>query len=270
MTQDQQKAKLRTTFDAVAGGYDSPALRFFRESARIMSELLELKGTEAVLDVATGTGNAALAIAPLVPQGKVVGIDFSPGMIEQARRKAAMQQAGNVEFRETDMQAMAFPASSFDVAVCAFGIFFVDDMAAQLRRIAGLVKPGGRIMISGFRDGSFAGLADLMFARLKRYEVKAPDPGWKRIATPAGCRELFAEAGLADVNVEGRNVGYFLDSEGWWEIIWNAGFRGLVGQLSPEDLEQFRYDHLREVKALGTEEGIWLEVGVLFTAGRKR
>ncbi len=56
----------------------------------------------------------------------------------------------NVEFMERDMQNLNFPDGLFDVAVCAFGIFFVEDMESQLSHIAYAVKPGGRIMISNF------------------------------------------------------------------------------------------------------------------------
>ena len=63
-----------------------------------------------------------------------------------------------------------------------------------------------------------------------------------------------------------RNVGYFLDgAEGWWDVVWNAGFRRLLGQLSSGDLQRFREEHLREVAALVTNDGLWLDVGVLYT-----
>ncbi len=93
---------------------------------------------------------------------------------------------------------------------------------------------------------------------------------WKRIATEAGCNELFEKSGLTDIKVKQRNVGYFLDSaEEWWDIVWNAGFRRSVGQLTPVDRERFKQEHLREVDALRTDEGIRLDVNVLFTVGKR-
>jgi ubiquinone/menaquinone biosynthesis C-methylase UbiE len=53
----------------------------------------------------------------------VTGVDFSVGMLDQARRKAAAEGVGNIAFLERDMTALQLPANSFDVAVCAFGIF---------------------------------------------------------------------------------------------------------------------------------------------------
>ena len=80
-----------------------------------------------------------------------------------------------------------------------------------------------------------------MVNRLAGFGVQPPPQTWKRIATEAGCRELFDNAGLRDVRVEQRNVGYFLDNaKEWWDVVWNAGFRRMVGQLASTDQERFR------------------------------
>jgi hypothetical protein len=54
-----------------------------------------------------------------------------------------------------------------------------------------------------------------------------------------------------------------------WDIVWNAGYRCLVGQLGPAERERFCQEHLEEVAALSAPDGIWLDVGVLFTTGVK-
>jgi ubiquinone/menaquinone biosynthesis C-methylase UbiE len=229
-----------------------------------------LRGNERVIDVATGTGNAALAITACLPKGHVTGVDFSSGMLEQARRKAALQNVQNVKFIEMNMQAMDFAAAQFDVAICAFGIFFVDDMDALLSHIAEIVKPGGTIAICNFQENYFSPLRDLMIKRLSHYNVQQPPQTWKRIATEAACKELFERAGIRDIRVEQKNMGYFLSSEReWWDVIWNAGFRMMMSQLQPSDLERFRQEHMQEVAALTTKDGIWLDIGVLYTTGTK-
>jgi ubiquinone/menaquinone biosynthesis C-methylase UbiE len=264
---DIQKQQIKDTFDAVADGYDTGALRFFVAAAAHLVERLELRGDEEVLDVACGTGHAALAIAPRLPRGRVTAADFSPRMLAQARGKAA--ELGNVEFVERDMQALAW-TERFDVALCAFGIFFVDDMDAQLRRIAATVKPGGRVAITSFAAEYMEPLRSLMQARLAAFGVGAPPQTWLRVAHEDGCRRLFAQAGLCDVTVERRNVGYFLSSaDEWWDVIWSSGSRRTVGRLSPAEQARFKEQHLAEVAALGTCDGIRLDVPVLFTCGSK-
>jgi ubiquinone/menaquinone biosynthesis C-methylase UbiE len=270
MDQQRQKALLKETFDTVAAGYDGSALRFFPASAARMAELLELRGDERVLDVACGTGNASLALARSVPRGHVTAVDFSPGMLRRARDKAGALNIGNVEFLERDMQDLGFPHGSFDAAASAFGIFFVEDMAAQLAHIAATVKPGGTVIISNFQEGYFHPLKELLVGRLAGYGVPPPQQTWKRIASEAGCRKLFAEAGLTGIRVSAENLGYFLESaEQWWEVVWNAGFRRLLSRIAPQDQSRFKREHLEEVAAAMTPKGLWLDVGVLFTSGTK-
>lgn len=271
MNKSRQGTRLQETFDAVADGYDSAVLRFFPESAKHLVSGLPLRGNEMVLDVAAGTGHTALALAARLPHGRVTAVDFSAGMLKQARDKAARMNVHNVEFVERDMQDLSFPAASFDIAVCAFGIFFVEDMATQLAHIAANVKPGGMVAICNFEENYLSPMKELLIKRLEGYGVQAPQQTWKQISHETGCRELFGGAGLQDVHVQRKNMGYFLRHEDqWWDIVWNAGYRRLVGQLAPGDRERFRQEHLSEVAALATPEGIWLDVGVLFTSGVKQ
>jgi len=271
MDEQQRKATLKQTFDAVSSGYDGGALRFFPQSARSMVSLLDLRGDEHALDVACGTGHASLAVARMLPNGRVTGIDFSAGMLDQARRKAAAQGIGNIDFLERDMTALGFPADSFDVALCAFGIFFVDDLDTQLAHLASVVKPRGKVMISSFQEAHyFHPLREMMLARLRTHAIAIPPPNWKRVGHEGACRALFDRAGLTNTRVETRNVGYYLDcAERWWDVIWNAGFRRLISLLPEDARERFKRDHLQEIEALVTKDGIWLDVGVLYTVGTK-
>lgn len=270
MADQQMKTILIETFNAVSNGYDGKALRFFPESAKNMAALLDLRGDERVLDVACGTGHASLAISQRLPKGRITAVDFSPGMLDQARKKASAVNVRNVEFLEGDMQKLGFTAGTFDVAVCAFGIFFVEDMDAQLSHIASMVKPGGRVMITSFQENYFQPLRDMLFNRIETYGVQKPPQAWTRTADEAGCRQLFEKARLINIRVESRNVGYYLISaDEWWDIVWNAGFRRFVTRLSPQDQEQFSREHLKEIGALRTGKGIWLDVGVLYTVGTK-
>lgn len=271
MDEEQKKAMLKETFNTVATGYDNRSLRFFPASAYYMASLLGLKGDEHVLDVASGTGNAAMEVARRLPQGRVTATDLSPGMLEQARKKAEASRIGNIEFLERDMTALGFPAGSFDAATCAFGIFFVMDMEAQLAHIASTVKPGGRVLISCFQENYFEPLKGRFLSRLSAYGVPDQPQAWKRIAHETGCRELFEKAGLTDITVRQKNVGYYLENaEQWWDIVWNAGYRRLVNQLKPDDEVRFREEHLAEIEALKTDKGIWLDVGVLYTSGTRK
>jgi ubiquinone/menaquinone biosynthesis C-methylase UbiE len=265
---EEQKNLIKETFNTIANGYDSGPLRFFSHSAAHLTTLLALRGDERVLDVACGTGHASLAMAARLPRGTVTAVDFSAGMLAQARRKAAAQGLSNIEFLERDMQALELPPASYDLAVCTFGIFFVEEMEAQLTHIASMVKPGGRVMLTNFQESYFHPLKELFMARLLAFGVEAPPQPWRRIAHEEGCRNLFVQAGLTDIRVESKNVGYHLaQTEEWWEIVWNAGFRRLVNRLTSTEQARFKQEHLAEIEVLKSAQGIRLDVGVLFSGG---
>jgi ubiquinone/menaquinone biosynthesis C-methylase UbiE len=266
---NEMKAKLIDMFNTVADGYDNHSLRFFSTSAGNLAAMLDLRGDEQVLDVACGTGHAALALARRLSNGRVAAVDFSRAMLEQARRKAAESGIRNIDFIERDMQSLGFK-EQFDVAVCAFGIFFVMDMETQLAHIASAVKPGGRIAITNFLENYFSPCKELFFERLASFGVQNPPQAWRRIAHADGCKQLFASAGLTNVRVETKDVGYYLKSaEDWWSIVWNAGFRRFVAQLSEPDQVRFKKEHLQEIERLRTRDGIRLDIGVLYTIGSK-
>lgn len=264
------KKLIRDTFEAVAEGYDSPALRFFAASAAHMAETLRLRGDEHVLDVACGTGHATVALAQRLPRGRVTALDFSAAMLARARAKAEAAGMANVDFVEADMQELPWK-QRFDTAVCAFGVFFVEDMDAQLRHIAGTVKPGGRVMITSFAKSYMEPMRSLLMERVQRFGVEPPPQTWLRIADEDGCRSFFAGADIARARVERKDVGYFLSSaDDWWQVVWNAGYRRLVGRIPADRQAAFKAEHLAEVEALRTSEGIALSIPVLFTSGDVR
>lgn len=270
MSEQERQKIIKETFNTVAEGYDSAALRFFATSARLQAACFGFKGNERVLDVATGTGNVALILAQAVSQGHVTGIDFSAEMLNQARLKAHAQNLSNVDFVEMDMQAMSFPNGHFDAAASAFGIFFVDDMQKQLSHITSKVRSGGKVCISTFYDNAFSPLVDIFITDIQAFGVEQPPLAWKRVSSESQCVALFKSTGFRDILVTRSDVGYYLrDAQEWWDIIWYAGFRSLVNRLSERDRNEFKAKHLHHVSELATEKGIRLDVEVLHTLGVK-
>jgi len=265
--EEKSKDSIREVFNTVADEYGQGGARFFYTSGQTMADLLPLRGDEHMLDLACGTGATAIPLAGRLPDGKVTGIDLSYGMLSQAKKRAAAEKYTNIDFQLGDMTAIPFKDQHFDHAVCAFGLFFVEDMGSLLGHIKDKVKPGGSVTVSGFCGESFMPGAKLIFDRLQSYGVEVPKTiPWKRMAEPDQLYTLFADAGLNDVEITRRSLGYHTDVNGWWEVVWNAGFRGLVVQLG-DDLEEFKQDHFAEMQALEDDKGLWLEVDVNFTRG---
>lgn len=106
-----------------------------------------------VLDLATGSGDVAFALARSLPRGvRVVGMDFCAPMIAQAEAKKASHPGKypDVEFRQGDGLAMPLGDASFDAVTIAFGIRNMADRARCLSEIRRVLKPGGRLFILEF------------------------------------------------------------------------------------------------------------------------
>lgn len=270
MDHQMRQFKLRETFNAAAAGYDNPALRFFVHAAGHLADSMELAGDEHILDVACGTGNVSLACAAQLDRGRVTGVDLSDGMLSRARAKAVALQLGNVSFQCADLETLDVGDQSFDGAVCGFGIFFLSDMDAALRTIARHVRPGGKIGISSFSGAVMEPLASAFLERIRTYGVEIPPLSWKRLDDPAKHRAVYAAAGIDSVDTRTVQVGYDLPGfDEWWDILWFSGFRGMLNQLSPDALKQFRHDHRSEIGQFAVNGKNRLNVEVLISVGRK-
>ena len=96
-----------------------------------------------VIDVATGTGDLAIALARAVaPGGEVVGCDFSLEMLARARRKAP-----RLRFEFADALALPYAGASFDAATVGFGARNFADLERGIDEMARVVRPGGRVVI---------------------------------------------------------------------------------------------------------------------------
>ncbi len=99
-----------------------------------------------VLDVSTGAGHTALALAPHV--ARVVATDLTPEMLEVARRLAAQRGAKNVEFQEADVRALPFPDASFDIVTCRTAAHHYPELVGPVREMGRVLRPGGRLVVS--------------------------------------------------------------------------------------------------------------------------
>jgi SAM-dependent methyltransferase len=100
---------------------------------------------EALLDVGTGGGGAALDLARLVDPGPVVGVDISDGLLDLARKRAAEAQVTNVSFVKADVQVDPIPGSPFTLAVSQFGVMFFEQPVVAFENIRVHLKPRGRL-----------------------------------------------------------------------------------------------------------------------------
>lgn len=149
-----EETQVRAMFDRIAGFYDrmnsvmtAGMHHRWRERA---ADLAALAPGNRALDVATGTGDLALALARRVgPQGEVVGTDFSARMLDLARAKAARggPASGGLRFEAANALDLPYADDSFDVATVGFGARNFSVLERGLSEMARVVKPDGRVVV---------------------------------------------------------------------------------------------------------------------------
>jgi SAM-dependent methyltransferase len=171
----------------------------------LLCDAVELHAHETVLDVATGSGNAAMAAARRVC--RVTGIDFVPALLERARLCAAAEQL-SAEFQEGDAENIPFPDATFDCVLSTFGSMFAPNQEKAASELLRVCRPGGRIGLACWIPESFVG--GLFRTVGKR---APPPPGLKpptRWGTKKGLEELFGSE--AKIATKERGVIYRGDS----------------------------------------------------------
>ena len=148
--------QIRRMFDAVALRYDcvNRLVSMRRDVAwrRAMVAALPEKPDLRVLDLATGTGDVAMALQyPNSPVGHVVGADVSMGMLQLAQRKMAGRAcAATTTLVQTDAAALCCRDNAFDALTIAFGVRNFTDLDAGLREMCRVLRPNGRALILEF------------------------------------------------------------------------------------------------------------------------
>jgi demethylmenaquinone methyltransferase/2-methoxy-6-polyprenyl-1,4-benzoquinol methylase len=134
-------------FDRIAGVYDAmntvmTAGLHHRWRERAV-ELSAVGPGSSVIDVATGTGDLAIALARATsPGGEVVGCDFSERMLARAQRKAP-----ELRFEWADALSLPYASDRFDAATVGFGARNFSDLARGIEEMVRVVRPGGRVVI---------------------------------------------------------------------------------------------------------------------------
>jgi SAM-dependent methyltransferase len=195
----------RDQFNKQAALYASSPVHRSGPSLPVLVEVAAPEPVDVALDVATGTGNTALALAPLVL--RVIGVDVAFGMLDQARARAQAENVQNIEFITGSAENLPFPDAEFSLVVSRHAPHHFHDLNKFLREVGRVLKPGGRFVVADQISPS-AQVADWV----DRWE-RTRDPSHFRQRTVDEWRQASATAGFAWIRDQA--VPYELPFD-WW------------------------------------------------------
>jgi ubiquinone/menaquinone biosynthesis C-methylase UbiE len=242
---EKLKSDQKRDWDAAAAGWKKWWPIFEQVAQHVSDRLVELAGVTPgarVLDIATGTGEPAVTAARRVgATGRVIATDQSSGMLAIARERAAALGLNNLEFIESDAEALAVTARDFDAVVCRWGFMFLPDIPRALAAIRARMKPGARLATAVWSTRDKVPMITLGTDQVRKL-AGLPAPPFDaleplRLAdTSILTRELEA-AGFKDVQIERRQVMFeFAGADALAEFRRDvaAPFRALLERQTPE------------------------------------
>lgn len=178
MLENEIIASQRKSWDTYSKGWDKwddIIVASILPVANKMIEVLELTGSEHILDVASGTGEPGIRMAPTLTSGRVTGCDLSEQMVIIANRKASEKGVNNYSSICCDATEMPFEDNTFDHVMCRFGIMFFPDMVKGVSEMRRVVKPGGKIILAVWGEPANNQFLTLLAGTAKMV-LALPDP----------------------------------------------------------------------------------------------
>ena len=150
-------------FNNVSASYDfaTRMSQGYQDDLDESARRIALRGDEKLLDLCCGTGKSTLACLKQLPNGTIVGVDNSEGMLHEAGVKFSQEiRDGKLSFTLKDAMHLDFPDQSFDAVFIAYGLRNMPDYEKAIQGIHRILKPGGKICIHDYS------LATTSFARM--------------------------------------------------------------------------------------------------------
>jgi len=261
--------------ETIAAGFDCRALNYARSQwhracAESLIEHASIATGHSVIDAGAGTGFVALAAAKRVGSGgRVVAVDISPGMLEQARKALAEAEVSNVDLLLADACDLSqFSSASFDGVLCAAALLYMP-VPRALAEWSRLLKPGGVLGFSSMFAG-YPRAGQLFRDCAAEFGVHLMDPSVE-LGSESAAQDALESAGFVDISLVADRVT-LTDAD--LSVAWESNLRSAahtgVRTLAPADLERLRirYENCLSDARLNHPE---FEVAkVLYAYGRKR
>ena len=202
----EKMRQVQSQFGAVAAAYVTSKVHAGGYDLNWLVETAALTGSEYVLDVATGGGHTAFALAPHAAQ--VVALDLTRAMLDVAQREAEARGLSNINYLEGNAQALPCADGSFNVVTCRHAPHHFPDVSQAAREWARVLKPGGKLLLVDSTSPEEAEAEQLL------HEIEIlRDPSHVRNRRISTWTTLLNKAGFA-VHIA-REWSLFLDIPSW-------------------------------------------------------
>ena len=218
----RQRERVRAIWDGFAPLYDRYMLPTARPVAVRLVQLLDPPVAARVLDLATGTGTAAITAAQHVgPEGRVTGIDLSPAILDIARRHVADAELANLDIKEMSAEGLEFPAESFDAVLCGLGLMFFSEPDRALAEAWRVAKPGAKVALSVWGAPEGMWMSNVVAAMQPHLPTRGPQgPGPFAFARDEALGGALSQAGFTLLKLERSDWPTVLPSaEVAWDVV---------------------------------------------------
>ena len=247
-----------TAFDDGAADFERLAPSLWNPMGNALVAAAEIGLGESILDAGCGTGATTIPAAQYAgPGARVHGVDLSAAMLTLAQAKASTLSLENVSLFQGDVTAWTSD-EPYDVVLAAYSIFFLPDMDAGAAHLVSMLRPGGRLAVSTWAEGSLSPFTDLLLQECAREEpnrernLAAARASAQRLDTPEKLTTWLEGLGLDEAKVLSTPAQVQLSPSLAWSLVLGSGLRHLL----PADPDAARRVKERFLNLLGEEHNL--------------
>ncbi len=199
--------KIRRAFSNAAQQYDVLASLHKEIGRELLEKIKDFKNPLKILDVGMGTGYLTNKLVHYFPEAEVFGLDFAPGMVEQAKKNSE-----GFTVVEADASSLPFPGNTFDLIISNLMYQWISDLPQAFASAHSVLKPKGLFYLTMFGRDTFQELFESLkeTSEIPRYARKGSSPTFplsiRRLAAQSEVQRAFSETGFKDIEFNSEQI----------------------------------------------------------------